>query len=102
MARLIEWLWDHSIEAGVALTMLAVFALFAAVLQASVEEQREWEAFKKEHNCSIVGRKQAQVHTGVATAISANGSVGVAPVTTVSSAQVAYQCEDGFIYWRNE
>ena len=83
------------------LIALALGVLLVAAIKGSIEERKQWEVFKIEHECRVVGRKQAQTSVGTATVVRPDGGVSVAPVTTFTAGQTAWECNDGVTYWRN-
>ena len=35
-------------------------------MYASIQEEKQWQAFKQQHDCKIIGKKKGQTSTGVA------------------------------------
>lgn len=82
------------------IALVLAFILVAAV-KGSIEENKAWIKFKIEHHCRVVGKKQSQTSFGTATVVRPDGSVSVAPVTSTTPGQTAWECDDGVTYWRN-
>lgn len=80
----------------IALIILSVPAAFVMIY---VEDQ-EWQAFKVEHSCRVVGKVSGSTGTGIGTTISPNGGVGVGPVVVSVPGKTGWQCNDGITYWR--
>lgn len=84
---------------------LALGMCGVAMVKQSAEERKRWEAFKVNHECVIVERKDGHtnVSTAVSTGVSANGTptTVVTPIVTSTPSQTAWECNDGVIYWRN-
>jgi hypothetical protein len=82
---------------GGLVVLLVVLLVLAGV--AGVQEQKQWDAFAKAHNCKVVAKREGSTSTGVAPIIGGNG--GVAVTTSSTPGQTAYLCDDGVTYWRN-
>ena len=76
--------------------VIATVSLLGAYIYFSIQEHKEWEAFKVEHECEIVSREKATTGTGVG--IMPNGNVGV--ITTTIPSKTGWLCNDGIIYIR--
>lgn len=72
----------------VAVMVLVLIALVAALVQ----DNQNWQKFKVEHNCKVVGKTAGTWSTG----ISSSGSV----VSVSTPGQTGWACDDGVTYWR--
>ena len=80
----------------IAVAVVGAVAFSGFLVWAAVEDWKQWEKFSTEHNCVVVEKRRAQSNTGVG--IMTNGQVGV--LTSTTSAQTAWKCDDGVTYWR--
>lgn len=80
-------------ECGVILTTAVIIAGSIAL---AVKSVKDWNRFKEEHNCKIVGKKDSTTSIGVG--VSSNGSAG--PVVVTNPSQTAWLCDDGITYWK--
>ncbi len=69
-----------------------VIALLGLAVWACNKDAKEWAAFSKAHACKLVGVTDGHVSTGFA-----GGKV----VTTYTSGQNGYLCNDGVTYWKD-
>ncbi len=83
--------------AGIGLLVLLIW-----VIKADREEQRQWEAFAQAHHCKVTQRMEAVSRTAVGPVVGANGQVSTAVTVSTDPAKVAFSCDDGITYWRNE
>jgi hypothetical protein len=63
-----------------------------------IADAKQWDAFRKAHDCRIVGKMRGDVVTTVAPIIGGNG--GVAIGTSVTPDKTGWACNDGVTYWR--
>lgn len=84
---------------GAIVVGVVVFSIFA--YRADVREREQWERFKVVHKCRIVARMEGSSETSLAPTINGNGA-GFSLVTTQIPGKVAWLCDDGVTYWRNE
>lgn len=68
--------------------IISVLAFFAAKKQ-----KDEWEAFKIQHDCKVVGKRDSQTSYGT----DSSGKT----ITTYTPSQTAWLCNDGVTYWKN-
>lgn len=80
---------------------IAIVFLLVIYIIASIENEKEWQAFKADHDCRVVERSDGDIHTGVGVVSNVNGQPGT--VVTVSSTpdKEAWLCDDGITYWKN-
>lgn len=83
------------------LIAVAFAAILVAAVKGSIEEHKQWEAFKTEHQCVVIGRKQGSTSVSTAVGVNSEGGVTVTPITTTIPSQTAWECNDGITYWRN-
>lgn len=76
----------YSIGMGVAILLLLVAAIGAFA------EQNQWETFKVEHHCKMVGKTASTIGTGLST----SGNV----TTLVVNGKTSWLCDDGVTYTR--
>ena len=76
--------------------MLVVAALL--VLPMFTSERSSWEQFKIDHKCVVIEKRDSQTTSGVG--FTFEGQVGVGFGST--PAQVAYRCDDGVTYWKDQ
>lgn len=76
----------------VVLITLIVVALLIAGIVLSVQEHKEWSAFKAAHHCKVVGKVKGDISYGI-------GSDGKS-TTIINPDKTAWQCDDGVTYWR--
>lgn len=76
--------------------VIAIVSLFGVYIYFSIQEHKEWEAFKVEHECEVVSREKATTGTGIG--IMANGQTGM--ITTTIPPKTGWLCNDGIIYIR--
>lgn len=74
--------------------IVVISVLIVLGIWANIVERREWEAFKAEHNCKIVGKTKATSSVGITTA----GDGGLVVLTKPS--RTGWKCDDGITYWR--
>lgn len=73
-----------------AIAFTALLLVFAVI---SVKKDNDkWEAFKLEHECKVVGRKDGQ---------SSFGTDSGGKTVTMHTSQTAWLCNDGVTYWKN-
>jgi len=72
--------------------------LLGAAFLALHMDVRQWEAFKREHSCQVVGYMTGDIFTTVGPAIGSNGGVAVGIGSTPS--KTGWKCDDGMTYWR--
>lgn len=77
-----------------------IVAMIVAVMVLSPPSVDEWAAFKQEHSCRVVEKRDGQTTSGVGIGV-ANG-LGVGVFSGSTPAQTAYVCDDGVTYWKNE
>lgn len=75
---------------------MLLLALGGAATYAVVQQGKKWQAYKKEHNCVIVGH--ADGDTFVSTGVDAKGNVVASVGTTMS--KTGWKCDDGVTYWK--
>jgi hypothetical protein len=97
--RAAEWLEDNWL-AG--LLVLLVVACTGLLIWAAVAEDIQWQKFSAAHQCKIVAREQGHLSTGVGFVSGSTNNSGVVVTTTSTPAKVAYACDDGVTYWRND
>jgi hypothetical protein len=73
-----------------------VVVLVLLIGWAAVVEERKWRDFAAAHGCRVVGKRQGDTTVGYTSAGGGGTVIGS------SSPQVAYLCDDGVTYWRNE
>lgn len=71
-------------------------AVIAAIVCASYEEAKRWEAFKIAHQCRKVSYERATSHP--VTTFGANGQAQFGVVTTPG--KTGWACNDGITYYR--
>lgn len=71
---------------GIVAGIIAVVLIVVLLLMAAYAEQKEWDAFKEDHHCAVIGKKDGQVTSG----------------GHYVSGQTGYRCDDGVEYWKNE
>lgn len=89
-------------ELGIILIILgAIAGVLISVIRQDNEEERAWLKFRIQNHCRIVGQKEETVSSSLATVVRPDGGISVAPVTTTTPSQTAWECADGVTYWRN-
>ena len=87
----------YQTEKAVFYTVGIVFVLFLGLaIYSSIQEAKQWEAFKIAHNCVVVEKKRGTTSIGVG--VGSNGTTTVMPISNPS--QTAWKCDDGVTYWR--
>lgn len=80
--------------------LVVVIGLTCSVVALSVysseEEREEWNRFSSQHDCHLVGQREAQHTYGYS--YGRNGGL----VSTTVPGQSGYLCDDGITYWRNQ
>lgn len=76
--------------------VLTILGLLALCFYGLYLGEKEWEQFRVEHNCKIVGKQSSTVAPGVG--VSGNGNA-VSTVTVIPG-KTGYLCDDGITYWR--
>ena len=96
---MIREMWE---EGWAGRSLLFFFALFLVLtpifIWSVVEESSRWDAFKREHDCRVVGRMSGDVITTVGPNLGGGGGVSVGVGSTPS--KTGWQCDDGVTYWR--
>ena len=92
---MLDWFFDKDWPIPVAAGVFIV-ALIVGVGYLVMEDEKQWQKFKAEHKCVVVGRMRGDVVTG--TTVTTGGKVGV--VTAVTPDKMGYKCDDGITYWR--
>ena len=82
--------------------VVGLFALLAAVVTASVENQKQWDIFKVEHKCVVSEKMQGSVSYSTSMGFDSKGNTILIPTTATAPHKTAYKCDDGVTYWRNE
>lgn len=81
-------------EAGMAaiwwVYVLAVVGLITLGIWATIEDEKQWQRYGTEHNCTITGRKESSTSVGVGA--NSNGGVSVVPV--FNPEQKIYKCDN--------
>lgn len=76
--------------------LAALAALVVALIFVAVENDRQWQAFKAEHNCKAVAHIKGDVFNTVGVGV--NGKMVVGVGTTPS--KTGWKCDDGMTYFR--
>jgi hypothetical protein len=63
---------------------------------ASINESREWEAFKLAHKCKVVAHVSGSTTTAIG--FSGSGNMTVTPIHIPE--KTGWQCDDGVTYYR--
>jgi hypothetical protein len=72
--------------------MVAFVAVFALMMWAMVQNEKQWQQYAAEHHCHPIGKKQGQLGGGIST----SGKY----VTTYTPDQMIYGCDGGEIQIR--
>ena len=83
---------------GILGIIVLLILMIPVTIYSSIKDYEQWEIFKVEHNCKIVGRERGNISTGVSPIIGSNGGVGVIVVS--SPDKTGWKCDDGITYWR--
>jgi len=92
-----SWKYDRTIFVIGGVLLGCVVALWF-LISAIAKEEAAWELFAVEHECRIVAHKQGETNIGVGPTFGSGG--GTTIITTSSSDQSAWLCDDGITYWR--
>lgn len=83
------------------IAIVAIFVGLCAVLTwTTVEEQKAWEKFAKDHDCKVVERIAGSTRTGTGYVMQNNGKFGFGVFNTFESDKTVYDCNDGVRYVR--
>jgi hypothetical protein len=82
--------WQDCWPVIVMVVLLA--ALILAMIIFAVRDEQNWDRFKVDHNCKVVGKQAPQVIAG----INSDGKVGVG----TTSGSTTWLCDDGVEYTR--
>lgn len=94
-------MWNEGWPGRLLLTLCVVLAgLVPIIIWTSIQEDREWEAFKASQSCKIIAQVSGSTGTGFGTTIGTNGQVGFGPVVVSVPGKTGWQCADGVTYWR--
>lgn len=94
-------MWDDGWAGRILLIlMLFIIALIPIAIYGSIKEAEQWEAFRVEHNCKIVGKERGHTSTGIAPIVGRSGNGGVGIVITTEPDKTGWACDDGITYWR--
>lgn len=94
--RVNSWYEKAYIDLLPLLIVVVVVSTVVFSIRYAVQEAKEWEAFKVEHECEIVSREKATSSSGFG--MMANGNMGV--ITTTTPSKTGWLCNDGIIYIR--
>lgn len=87
-----------SAEKGFAIIFVISILLIAGACIGAIAKQKEWEKFKTDHKCEIVGK----MDSSSAPMFGVSSSGGTAWGVQMSSAKTQYKCNDGITYWKDE
>jgi hypothetical protein len=73
-----------------------LFVCTPLLVWAAISDIREWNAFKFDHNCKVVGKMRGDVVTTIAPTTGGGVAIGVASIP----AKTGWLCDDGITYWR--
>lgn len=76
--------------------IIAIIVFFTFLIIAMVEEQRKWEKFKVEHNCTKTAHISGTVFNTVG--VGSNGQMTIGIGTTPD--KDCWSCDDGMTYCR--
>jgi len=93
-----EMLFDWPIGTLSVCFIILVIALIPVAIYGSIQDQKQWEAFKIEQNCEITQKMAGHASVGMMPIIGGQGGMGM--VTTVTPDKTAWTCDDGITYWR--
>lgn len=83
------------------LCLVAVFVLSGLTLYFGYQEDKEWKAFKAQHNCKPVAYSKGGIESAVGPTVTGEGG-GVAVMVISRPDRIAWKCDDGVTYWRDE
>lgn len=90
------YLWSDKIGRAAIVGVVLVLLLLIAFGIYLMHEEREWEKFKADHNCTLVGKVDGKSMPGYG--ISSNGTISFSVLH--SAEQEGWACDDGVTYWR--
>ena len=73
------------------LITVCILAIIYSVI-AGVYSEKEWQIFKSQHDCVIVGKVESTINPGFST----DGQF----IATTTPSQTGWECNDGVTYWR--
>ena len=91
--------FDKGLVAGLA----AVIALTAFMGFAAVQEEREWQAYASENDCTENPERYRPVNSTSTMPMIASGSKGVGTGVAIHSStkwEYAWECANGEVHWR--
>ena len=85
--------------AVIVLFILAILVILYAIY-CSINEQEQWDAFAKAHDCKKVSVISAGAQPTVGFGLTSRGQMGYGLMTTITPSRTSWLCDDGITYWR--
>ena len=85
-------MWEAIKTLGWFVFICCVVLLFVLLIYYAFQDLEQWQSFKVEHNCKLVGKTQPQSSYGMMS----NGQIGM--MTTAG--RETFLCDDGVTYTR--
>ena len=73
-----------------------IVVLVAVVIAAAIHDSNEWDKFKIDHHCKVVGKMDGDVFNTFG--VGSNGQAVVGIGTTPG--KTGWLCDDGVTYWK--
>lgn len=94
-------MWDDGPIGKICLILLILLvASIPVVIYKSIQDQQNWDEFKKTHDCKKVGEISSTNSVGVGFGLGANGTIGTILTNNSIPGKIGYFCNDGVTYWR--
>lgn len=101
MSTVVSDLWEDFGWFGALLAgtiALLVFLVLPVAVWMAVLGERDWERFKIDHHCQVVGKMSGSVVTTVGPTFGGQGGIAVGVGSTPD--RTGWLCDDGVTYWR--
>lgn len=82
----------------IAILTLSLVCAISALVYLDIEQNRQWEHFKIDHQCKLTGKISGDLYIAPTFTFGGNGGVGIAMLGT--PAKTGWLCNDGILYWK--
>lgn len=82
------------------IAMIWILLLCAAIVFLGQKKKEEWELFKEEHDCKVVGKMDGEFDSGIGMTVNADGNIEPTLVMESSPNKTGWLCDDGITYWK--
>lgn len=80
--------------------IILLFLMIPFIIYDSINEQEQWDAFAKAHDCKKSSVISAGAQPAVGFGLTSSGQMGYGLMTTITPSRTRWLCDDGVTYWR--